>query len=113
MLKPLVPKFLLDLSAPLKDVAEKTGHRESETDSSLLCALILSARPPCTVVQCVCRWLRRAHVIPSSAGALTGRVRHPPSSTTMGVATGGMAGTCPPHPVRNSGVDVPPRNHDF
>ena len=34
MLKHLVPKFRSDLSTCLKDIAEKTGTREGETDSS-------------------------------------------------------------------------------
>ena len=35
MLKSLVPKFRPDLSARLKDIAEKTGPRGAETDSSI------------------------------------------------------------------------------
>ena len=36
MLKPLAPKFGADLSARLKDIAEKTGPREADTDSRIL-----------------------------------------------------------------------------
>ena len=35
MLKPLVPKFYPDLSAYLKDIANKTGPHEAETDTSI------------------------------------------------------------------------------
>ena len=35
MLKPLVPMYRYDLSVHLRDIAEKTGPRETETDSSL------------------------------------------------------------------------------
>ena len=34
ILKPVVPKFRPDLSVRLRDIAEKTGPREAETDSS-------------------------------------------------------------------------------
>ena len=36
MLKPIVSTFRPDLWARLKDIAEKTGPREAETDSRLL-----------------------------------------------------------------------------
>ena len=39
MLKPLVPKFRPDLSSRLKDIAEKTGPRDAETDSRAACVV--------------------------------------------------------------------------
>ena len=41
MLKPLVAKFHSDLPIRLRDIAEKTGPREAETDSKS-CQCILS-----------------------------------------------------------------------
>ena len=40
MLKPLVPKFRFDLFVCLRDIAEKTGPRKAQTDSSALTDLL-------------------------------------------------------------------------
>ena len=44
MLKPPVPKFPSDLSVRLRDVVEKTGLREDETDSRFSVGLRIALR---------------------------------------------------------------------